>query len=71
MGMGYELPGLNILLLAPLLPLGLWIGWRGLNFADWRDGRFSTALRSVGTMLAGAAIATAGVVGMIVQGSGN
>lgn len=57
--------GLKIALGAPFLPIGLWIAWRGLNAADWRNPRFSHVLWCTFRLLAGGIIATFGLLIMI------
>lgn len=57
--------GVKVLLLAPLIPLGLWIGWRGLLSADYRNTSILHTIQGVFRMLLGAALATLGVIGML------
>ncbi len=46
----------KVLLLAPFLPLGIWIAWRSLAYSDWRDTRASYAVLGIAQLLFGAAL---------------
>lgn len=48
--------GLKVLLFTPLIPFGLWVTWRGLDYAARRHDLRSAAL-GAGVMLAGTAMA--------------
>lgn len=59
--------GYERLFFAPLLPFGIWLGWRALESADWRDRSVIHAISVVGVMLVGACIFAAGLLMLLVS----
>lgn len=62
--LGHVPLGLKIALLAPFIPLGLWICWRFLDASDYRHGLLGVALSGLG-MLFGAGVFAAALVLMV------
>jgi hypothetical protein len=58
--------GMRVVLCAPLMPVGLWVGWEGLNSGDWRNTSAVHTAQGVLRMLFGAGMTTVGLFGLIV-----